>query len=253
MRYLLLVCSDGTATAEQGAVMRDSVPAWVAETEAVRLGGHALAAPDAAATVRVRGGETIVTDGPFADTKEHVGGFDVIDCADLDEAIEVAAKHPVSWFHMLEVRPFAPAWPPADPPQPWTDPIVLDRPVPPGHERYAMLFCADGIPGTDAEEQAIDRDARAWLQARRESGAMLFGNPLRPPETATTVRVRDGETIVSDGPFIETKEFIGGIDVVDCASREEAIGLAATHPLARFHMIEVRPFAADPRGDADTI
>jgi hypothetical protein len=249
MRYLLLVCIDGTVTPDDGAAMRASTPAWVHESSGVRLGGHALAEPATAATVRVRDGETIVTDGPFAETKEHVAGFDVLDCADLDEAIEVAAKHPVSWYHMVEVRPFAGAWPPAQPPKPWKDPVPLNRPVPAGHRRYVLLPCVDGIAGTDAEEASIVRDGTAWRTAREESGAQVFGHPLMNADTATTVRVRNGETLLSDGPFVETKEFIGGIDVLDCASREHAIELAAAHPLARFHMIEVRPFAGDPLGD----
>ena len=61
-----------------------------------------------ATTVRIRGGEVLVTDGPFAETKEQIGGFDVIECADLDEAIEVASKHPVATYGSVDVRPF---WP----------------------------------------------------------------------------------------------------------------------------------------------
>jgi hypothetical protein len=59
------------------------------------------------------------------------------------------------------------------------------------------------------------------------------------------VRIRDGETLLSDGPFVETKEFIGGIDVINCDGREQAIEIAAAHPLARHHMIEVRPFLSE--------
>jgi hypothetical protein len=59
-------------------------------------------------TVRVREGEVLVADGPFAETKEQIGGFDIIDCADLDEAIEIASKHPVATFGTIEIRPF---WP----------------------------------------------------------------------------------------------------------------------------------------------
>ena len=72
----------------------------------VRLLGRELDLPETAATVRVRDGEALVTDGPFAETKEFMAGFDVLECADLDEAIEVAAKHPSSWFHPIEIRPF---------------------------------------------------------------------------------------------------------------------------------------------------
>ena len=56
-------------------------------------------------TVQVRGGEVVLSDGPFAETKEQVGGFDLIDCRDLDEAIEVASKHPAARFGTIEVRP----------------------------------------------------------------------------------------------------------------------------------------------------
>jgi len=71
------------------------------------------------------------------------------------------------------------------------------------------------------------------------------GSCLGHKDTATTIRVRDGETLLSDGPFAETKEFIGGVSVIYCAGREQAIEIAAAHPLARHHMIEVRPFASE--------
>jgi hypothetical protein len=56
-----------------------------------------LAPPSAATTVRVRGGEVLLSDGPFAETKEVIVGFDILECADLDEAIEVARGHPMAW------------------------------------------------------------------------------------------------------------------------------------------------------------
>ena len=62
--------------------------------------------------MRRRGTELLVTDGPFAETKEQIAGFDVLECADLDEALEVGAKHPMAKFGMLELRPF---WPPEEP------------------------------------------------------------------------------------------------------------------------------------------
>ena len=79
------------------------------------------------------------------------------------------------------------------------------------------------------------------LGPRREQRPLPCGRRCGP-DTATTLRFRDGQTQLSDGPFIETKEFIGGIDVINCAGREQALEIAAAHPLARHHMIEVRPF-----------
>jgi len=57
-------------------------------------------------TVRVRGGEALISDGPFAETKEQIGGFDILECASLDEALEVAGKHPVARFGAIDLRPF---------------------------------------------------------------------------------------------------------------------------------------------------
>ena len=65
----------------------------------MRLLGRELNLPRSAVAVRVRDGKAMATDGPFAEAKEYIAGFDLIDCADLGEAIEVAAKHPVSWFY----------------------------------------------------------------------------------------------------------------------------------------------------------
>ncbi len=59
------------------------------------------------------------------------------------------------------------------------------------------------------------------------------------------MRLRDGEMHVSEGPFVDIEEFIAGIDVVSCADRQQAIELAATHPIARYHAIEVRPFCSE--------
>jgi len=115
MRYVLLICKDETVelSAEEQADMGSSTEAWVAEMDRrnggrgrVRQFGQRLRPVGDATTVRVRGGDLLVADGPFAETKEQIAGFDVIECADLDEAIEVASKHPVARFGTIEVRPF---------------------------------------------------------------------------------------------------------------------------------------------------
>jgi hypothetical protein len=85
-------------------------------------------------------------------------------------------------------------------------------------------------------------EGEAWRLDLEARGLQILGNALEAKETATTVRVRGGETLLSDGPFAETKEFIAGLDVVSCADRQQAIQLAAAHPIARYHAIEVRPF-----------
>ena len=104
MKYMLLVCGDDTNDASGMA----PVEPWVEELgdRGVRQHGHRLALPADAVTVRVRGGEVLRTDGPFAETKEYVAGFDILECDSLEEAVEAAAKHPVATIGAMEVRPF---------------------------------------------------------------------------------------------------------------------------------------------------
>ncbi len=81
-----------------------------------------------------------------------------------------------------------------------------------------------------------------WLDDVIARGIRLDGDRLRPPREAKTVAVRDGEVLISDGPFVETKEVICGYDVLECANIDEAVAVAAAHPVAAFGKIEVRPF-----------
>jgi hypothetical protein len=110
MKYLMFVCVDeALATPEATNDMGRDTMAWVEEMDGrgVRLQGNRLQEISTATTVRVRGGEVVLADGPFAETKELIAGYDMLECADLDEAIEVAGKHPVARIGSIEVRPFA--------------------------------------------------------------------------------------------------------------------------------------------------
>jgi len=110
MKYLLFICADESAGLSPGKEeeIAPAAQAWVTEMESrgVRLQGHQLRPVSDATTVRVRDGEVLVADGPFAETKEQIAGFDIIEAADLDEAIEVASRHPGASFGTVEVRPF---------------------------------------------------------------------------------------------------------------------------------------------------
>ena len=101
-----MICGDPSGT----EYATDGCGGWSEEMEArgVVAGGAGLHPPHEATTVRVRDDELLLTDGPFAETKEQIGGFVLIDCADLDEAIEIASKHPVGKYGRIEIRPF---WP----------------------------------------------------------------------------------------------------------------------------------------------
>ena len=93
-----------------------------------------------------------------------------------------------------------------------------------------------------AEGSAAARELHDWVTEMETSGVKLYGGALRPASQAATVRIRDGEVLVSDGPFAETKEQIAGFDVLECASLDEAVALAARHPTARIGSFELREF-----------
>ena len=111
MRYLLLIAGDENArsevTAEDDTAMLDEYGTWVkAMTDrGILQGGERLRPVADATTVRVRNGEVLSTDGPFAETKEQLGGYFLVDCKDLDEVIDVAAKLPGARAGSIEVRP----------------------------------------------------------------------------------------------------------------------------------------------------
>jgi len=108
VKYLMFVVDDPTA--EPYVREKDNIVDWIDEMDArgVNVHGSRLRSAAEAKTVRIRGGSTVVTDGPFTESKELIAGYNIIECADLDEAIEVASKHPMARFGTIEIRPF---WP----------------------------------------------------------------------------------------------------------------------------------------------
>jgi hypothetical protein len=89
-------------------------------------------------------------------------------------------------------------------------------------------------------------DYQSATQQMAAAGVLVDSGPLQPSSSATTLRVRDGEPVVTDGPFAEIKEQIGGYYVLDCADLDEALRWAAMIPAARYGAIEVRPLMVMP-------
>ena len=102
--------------------------------------------------------------------------------------------------------------------------------------RFLLLLCAD----TSVEQDYDLPGCAAWSKDMAERGVLVDALGLHPPDSAAVVRVRDGEVLHSDGPFAETKEQMGGLTMIECADRAEALRVASTHPWAAVGMIEVR-------------
>jgi len=116
--------------------------------------------------------------------------------------------------------------------------------------RYLCLLVGDPdmaapVPGTPEFAQMLS-DYESATQAMAADGVLVDSGPLQPPAAAATLRVRGGEPLVTDGPFAELKEQIGGYYVLDCADLDEALRRAATIPAARYGAIEVRPLMVMP-------
>jgi hypothetical protein len=243
MKYLMLHTLDESATPNtETCGVPDQLAAWVEEmtSRGVLLDGARLRPVADATTVRAPGGKVLVTDGPFAETKEQIAGYDVIECPDLDSAVAVASAHPTTQVGSIEVRAFDAGMP---------APEVPERPAE-GKLRYLMLVCADmrrameaaatqapPAPPSDDDEDTSEIDA--WVDSVADR--RIYGWPLAFPSEAVTVRRVDGRVVTTDGPFAETKEHIAGYDLLECHNLDEAIDAAGTHPVSGGGVLEIRP------------
>ena len=108
--------------------------------------------------------------------------------------------------------------------------------------RYlALIYTPEGEPASEADGQRMMVEYGALTEEMRGKGAYLSGEALQPVATATTVRVRKGDRMVTDGPFAETREVLGGFYLIDVKDMNEAIDAAAKQPGASLGTVEVRP------------
>jgi hypothetical protein len=240
MRYVFLVYSaeDCWTDASREACMVESLGLCdELKARGQFLDASPLESVTTAVTVRVRDGQTLITDGPFAETTEQLGGYYILELPDLDAAIAVAARIPPAAKGAVEIRPlFA------------LDGLPPGRPVPadidPAHAPYMLLCYDDEAAWREAGPEALRTamaEAAALCRRLDDAGAYVNASPLHPAATATCVRVRDGRRIVTDGPFTETHEVLGGFYLILAESREAALRVAAQHPGARVGSVEVRP------------
>ena len=185
-------------------------------------GGSPLHPESAGARVAVRGGHATVTDGPFAEAKEVVGGFFVIDAGSRAEAIEIAARCPFARVGIVELRP------------------LPDRDVAGTAQGASFMLLLHMSADLTDPDGAKYREMVAYDAVLRREGAYLESAqlPLDPP--GARVEVRSGKPTITDGPFAESKEVAGGYYIVAAADRAAAIELAKRCPHARWGAIEVR-------------
>ncbi len=117
--------------------------------------------------------------------------------------------------------------------------------------KYLLLIYLDEQTLSDTEREACYVESTQLAGALKSAGQYLGANPLHPTSLATSVRVRDGKKVITDGPFAETREQLGGYFLVDAEDLDDAINIAARIPMARKGTVEVRPVIEIPGLPAD--
>jgi hypothetical protein len=227
MQYLaLLIRQDRDLTPDEQATEMAAYQSFHATAGPAIRSGDALL--PAVAAVRVSGGPDapIITDGPFAEGAEVAGGFYVFEAENLDDALELAGGIPVARHGAVEVRPIYHTvdaeWSQSD--AGWLA-LLLEPPA---------SVNAPGSPEWQAEAERHGEFAAAAGEH------IVAGAALHEPATATTVRVRDGQVLLTDGPFAESAEIATGFYLLRAADRDEAVKLASMIPAS---VVEVRQLA----------
>jgi hypothetical protein len=242
MRYMLVIAGDESRFAGMSEdELKARLQRWTDYSKELAdagayVSGEGLQTSTNATTLRKRGGERVLTDGPFVETKEQIGGYYVIECKDIDEAIEWAAKMPGADSWTCEVRPVldyaavgaeAPTW----------RPDARAR-------KYVLLLWGDESAWESWTPEQMQQEMKRWDEydsRANAAGVLLGGEGFQPSTEAKTVRVRNGERLVTDGPFAETKEQLGGFYLLDCKDLDEAIDWAAKVPTPEDDPVEIRP------------
>jgi hypothetical protein len=228
MHYFALLLSSEPTSApdpEAHAAGMAEFEAFHAKAASSIRAGDALA--PSATGVRITGGPDAptVTDGPFVEGAEVACGYYVFEAENLDEALALARDVPVAKFGAVELWPIVEYFPPS-------------RPV--GTSWLALLLepAANAhAPGTPEWDKGIAEHQKFGAAAGDRTNG---GAPLHPPTTATTVRVRDGEVLMTDGPYIEGVEVANGYYIIDTDDRDEAVKVASMIPATT---VELRQLA----------
>jgi hypothetical protein len=267
MKYLCLVFYDEEV---RNALSDHDSQALIDEAQSfdedMRRSGHLITAFPleeiySASAVRVRNGKPTVTDGPFTETNEQIGGFVLLEANDLNEAIQLASRIPPARLGGVEVRPIMELNPtPEQAPSPsQANPRAMvqydhsDRSSLNERARKSMKYlCMVYLDGaqmqslSQAERRELDRQSLTYDESLKAKEQFVAAEALQPPASAVTLRFRKGEMAVTDGPFVETHEHLGGFILVEARDKEEAIEIASGIPVVHFGGAEVRPIIENP-------
>ena len=214
--FALLISPERDLTPQEGAAEMTAYQNFHAKAAAAIRAGDALQPQSTG--VRITGGPDapVVSDGPFAEGAEVAGGYYVFEAENLDEALALARDIPAAKYGGVEVWPmvqFSPARAPLTSDS-WLA-LLLEPPA------------STVEPGTPRWDEGI----KAHMEFGKLAGDRAVGGaPLHPPTTATTVRVRDGEVLLTDGPYAEGAEVANGFYYINAADRDEAVKVASMIP-----------------------
>ncbi len=185
--------------------------------------GGPLAPASAAVGIRVRDGKAFVTDGPFAETKELIAGFWIIEVADRAEAIEIARRCPHARRGPIELHVLRGRYT-------FTD-SEIGTP-------FLLAFRME--PGLSDPDGTKLQEMLRFQQTLEPQGTAIETAPLGDDPPAARIEAKAGKMFVTDGPFAETKDMVGGYSLVRVKGRAAAIELAKRYPHARWGPVEVR-------------
>lgn len=242
MKYMLLIYGAETCWTEDER--RDCMLESMAICDELAAQGNwldssPLHSVTTATCVRVRNGHIQVTDGPFAETTEQLGGYYVIDVEDRQEAIAIASRLPPAKKGTVEARPLLPL------PDSLSLPEVTGRDQAAGSSEqskdYLILLYAEAGAWPPEEYAPALAESVELCHELHRLGQYVSAAPLQPPETAICVSLRHGSPMIADGPFAETKEQLGGYFLIRVANLDEAIAIASRVPGSRRGTAEIRP------------
>jgi len=198
-----------------------------------------------ATCVRVRDGQRQVTDGPFAETTEQLGGYYIIDVDNADEAISIASRLPPAKKGTIEIRPLLPLPKPLALPEVTSDLLTAVNPERP-RDYLVLMYAEPGAWPPEDHAPALAESVELCHELHRR-GEFVSAAPLQPPESAVCVRLYQGTRSVSDGPFAETKEQLGGYFLIRVANLDAAIAIASRIPGSSRGTAEIRPLFPLPQ------